>query len=177
MDELARVFAFHNRLVAFVNYVGKQMSHGGPPSAEARAHIGLEQAGLVQDYGRVYATVKPYGVASMTQFGGIVSQDVVRDAIGRLDHPSYPSLANMAVQHLNWIIGLMRADVENRPARRAPDNIYRLTSPVFWLGRFGAGFRWLLGTNGGRIAAAGGTVVLAIISGAAQAVFTKLIGG
>jgi hypothetical protein len=112
----------------------------------------------------------------VTQFGGIISQDVVRDSIGRLDHPSYPALARMAVQHLDWIIGLRRADVEDG-GRRDPDDLYRLTSPVYWFGRLGAALRWFLGTNGGRLLAAGGAIALAIVSGAAQAVFTKIIGG
>lgn len=176
MDDLERVNQFRNRLVAFVNFVGDHMSRGSPPSVHAQVHIGSEQTALVQDYGRIYATVRPYGIAQMTQFGGIVSPDVVRDAIGRLDHPSYQAIATMAVHHLDWIVGLMRADAEDRGGRRRPDDLYRLTSPVYWVACVGVFVRWLLGTNGGRLAAAAGAVFLAVISGAAQAVFTKLIG-
>jgi len=71
---------------------------------------------------------------------------------------------------------ISRADIEDRPGRRAPDDLYRLTSPVYWAASTGAFVRWVLGTNRGRLVAAGGAVILAIISGAAQAVFTKLMG-
>jgi hypothetical protein len=182
-EDVVRVADFRNRLVAFANYLdAHRPAYGEELKPAARQHVGTEQSALGQDYGRVYNVIKPYGIASMTQFGGIVSQDVVRDAIGRLDHPSYPTVAQMAIQHLDMIIGHLRAEVEDRPARiTSPDALYRYTSPVYWLGRLLALLRWLVMTNVGRITAIVGAVILAVIggvvSGAAQAWFERVFSG
>lgn len=183
VQDLARVAEFRNRLVAFANYIDAHMpDYGEDLKPAARQHIGAEQSGLAQDYGRVYKVLAPYGIASMTQFGGIVSQDVVRDAIGRLDHPSYPTLAQMAVQHLDVILGHLRAEVEDGSVRTAsPDALYRYTSPVYWFGRLVALVRRLIGTTRGRIAAAIGAILIAIIvgiaTGTAQALVEQFLHG
>jgi hypothetical protein len=171
-EDVVRVAEFRNRLVAFANYIdAHRPDYGEDLKPAARQHIGTEQSGLAQDYGRVYKVIQPYGIASMTQFGGIVSQDVVRDAIGRLDHPSHPALAQMAVQHLDVILGHLRAEVEDHPARTtSPDALYRWTSPVYWIARLLAVVRRLLSTNRGRIVAGVGVLLIAIISGIASGV-------
>jgi hypothetical protein len=196
-EDVIRVVEFRNRLVAFANYIdAHRPAYGEELKPAARQHIGTEQTGLGQDYGRVYNVIKPYGIASMTQYGGIVSQDVVRDAIGRLDHPSYPALAQMAIQHLDVIIGHLRAEVEDEPANGrtlateppdvrdwgfTSDDVYRVTSLVYWLGKLVGLIGWLLSTTRGRIAAITGAVALAIIggvvSGAAQAWFEQFLNG
>jgi hypothetical protein len=178
-EDVVRVVEFRNRLVTFVNYVGENAGTYEQPPQDVVRHIGQEQSWLAQEYGRVYRTVAPYGIAQMSRFGGIVSQDVVRDAIGRLDHPSYPALSQMAVQQLDTVIGHLRAEVEDRPDRpaRSTDDLYRLTSPLYWLGALVRLAARLLSTNRGKIAAALGAVALAIIgavaSGWAEAFFAS----
>jgi hypothetical protein len=181
-EDLIRVAEFRNRLVAFMNYLGENVRRYESTPQHVQSHIGDEQAWLAQEYGRVYKLVEPYGIAQMTQFRRIASTDVVRDAIGSPTHPEYGALAQMAVQHLDMVIGQMRAEVEDRSAtRRLPDDLYRLTSPVYWLGRFIIFGRWLLGTTRGRIAGGISLLVVAIVSGivsgAAQAWFQQLMAG
>ena len=178
--DVIRVAEFRNRLVVFVNYVGENVRRNESTPQDVQSRIGEEQAWLGQEYGSVYRVIVPYGIPQMQQFGAIVSSDAVRDAIGRLDQPSYPALAQMAIQHLDMVIGRMRADVEER--RLAPgssDTIYRLTSPVYWGGRLVAALRRLLSTNRGRITAVISVLVVAVIggivSGVAQAWFEALL--
>jgi hypothetical protein len=181
LADLNRVVEFRNRLVAFENYVAAERSSNAPQTPESKNHLAAEQSGLQQDYGSVWGLISRYGPAQMSQYGGIVSQDVVRDAIGRLDHPGYTALAAMAVSHLDWIVGVIRADVEGRGPRRTQDDLYRVTSPIYWIGQLGAFLRWLIGTNRGRIVAAISALVLAIVtglaSGAGKAIVDQLSGG
>jgi hypothetical protein len=60
-------------------------------------------------------------------------------------------------------IGQMQREAQEREERRQvrPDILYRVTSPVFWLGRLWALIRWLVVTKGGRIA---GLVVAAVVT-------------
>ncbi len=178
-EDLARVVEFRNRLVAYANYVRENVGRLVPTPDHPQRHIGEESAWLAQEYGRVYGLIRPYGIAQMTQFGGIASTDVVRDTIGGPGHPEYRAIAGMAVQHLDTVIGRMRAEVEDRNGRPLDrDALYRLTSPLYWFGRAAGFVRWLRGTSRGRKAAAISLVMVAIISGvvsgAAQAWFEKV---
>ena len=175
--DLQRVIAFRNRLVAFVDYVGENARLRRLAPQDVQGDTSQEQAWLAQEYGRVYRVIQPYGIAQMTQFGGIASTDVVRDTIGSLGRPSYGAMAGMAIQHLDMVIGRMRADVEDQAdtSPRSSDALYRYTSLAYWLGRLLALVRWFFFTGRGRVVTVIGAVVLAIIggivSGAAQAWF------
>jgi hypothetical protein len=176
-DEVTRVIEFRERLVAYANYVTEHvhgLGYGGQVSARVRTHIGEEQSWLAQEYGAIHKTIARYGTAMMTQFGGIASQDAVRDAIGSPTHPSYADLARFAIGHLDTIIGRLRAEAASR--RVSMDDVYRATSPVFWIARLLAGVRRLLSTTRGRIVAAIGAVILVLIGAFAQAFFTKFLG-
>ncbi|MBA3875638.1 MAG: hypothetical protein C0498_01655 [Anaerolinea sp.] len=164
--DLERVVAFRNRLVEYANFVRDNVIRFVPTDDRAQQRIGTESALLAQEYGRLYKVIARYGIAQMTQFGGIASTDVVRDTIGSPGHPSYNAMAGMAIQHLDMAIGRMRADVEDGPTRPVSrDELYRLTSPLFWLGQLVVFLRWLIGTTRGRIAAALGVLIVAVISG------------
>ena len=145
-----------------------------PPDHVAE-HIGKEQAWLAQEYGRVYRLLEPYGPAQMQQYGMVVSQDVIRDAIGNPTHPGYADVARFAVQQLDTVIGHLRAEVEER-GPWTPDDIYRVTSPVYWLGQLLVFVRWLVSTNRGRIVALIGIVIGGFASGAASALVERVVG-
>lgn len=177
-DELARVVDFRDRLVGFVNLVTQNVRrYADPPSPEVVQRIGLEQAWLSQEYGRVYRTVTRYGIAQMTQFGRIASHDVIRDAIGSPTHPRYHDVSQMAIQQLDIVIGHLRAEVEDEPTRVGGTvDLYRLTNPIYWLVALTRLVRRLLGTTRGKVIAAVGTVVLVLIGAFAEAWFSQLLG-
>jgi hypothetical protein len=181
-EDVLRIHSFRNRLVDYASYVnGHVHRYEATPDHVAR-HVAEEQAWLGQEYGRVKRMIEPHGIAGMRQFGMIVSQDVIRDAIGSPTHPGYADIAQLAVQHLDVVIGELRAEVEDGPAvSPTPDVLYRLTSPLYWLGRLLAFVRWLITTNRGRITAGVSILVVAvvsgIVSGAAQAWFERFLAG
>lgn len=167
--ELDRVVEFRNRLVAYANLVRENVIRFVPTPDHKQQRIGEESAWLAQEYGRVYKLILPYGIAQMTQFGRIASTDAVRDTIGSPGHPEYTAMAGMAIQHLDMVIGRMRAEVEDRAGKSVdPEALYRLTSPVYWLGRLAALIHWLVTTKGGRIVALVGTFVGIVVGGIAS---------
>jgi len=165
MEDVKRVEEFRGRLAAFA-------SKSAPQTEE-------ETAWLAQAYGRLAHLFQPYGAVEMRRYGMVVSQDVIRDAIGSPSHPGYIDVAQMAIQHVDEVIGRLRAQVERHPSSR--ENLYRLTSPVYWAQRLAAVARWLMATTRGRIVALGAATGIAIIggvaSGVAQAWFTQLLNG
>jgi len=177
-EEIARVVEFRNRLVAFANYVdAHRPAYGEGFKAAARQHIGTERSALRMEYGQLYKTIVRYGgVFSMTQFGGVVSQDVIRDAIGQLDHPSHTAVMDAAVSHLEEVIGRLRAEADSRSGRLEIEDFYRLTSPVFWIGRLVLLGRWLFGTTRRALASAAALAIIgAIASGTASAIVKWLL--
>lgn len=177
-DDLERVTAFRERFVTYANFVTEKVHGLGyveQPSKRDQAHIGQEQTWLRQEYGAIQRTISRFGTAKAMQFGMVMSYDVVRDTIGMPTHPSYGEMASLAVGHLDTIIGKLRAEVESqRPV--SMDDVYRATSPVFWLAKIIDAIRRLLGTTRGRIVAAVSAGLLALIGAFAQAWFAKLLG-
>jgi hypothetical protein len=172
IEEADRVAQFRDRLVAYANEI-VGLDSEQPLLPTIRARLASEEAVLSQEYGAVGRLIARYGgIAAMHQYGMVVSQDVVRDAIQRPDHPGYSDVVRLAIGQLDVVIGAMRRDA--RPSGISADEIYRYTSPVYWGGRAVALAVWLVTTNRGRLAAIAGAVALAIISGAAQAWFQTI---
>lgn len=183
MDDLKSVSEFRNRLVAYMNLVVSAgtglYSVARDPDEEAR--IRSEQPWLAQEYGRLYKVINRWGGMMMASPAlGVTSRDVIQDAIHNIDSPfGYGDLARLSVQHLDTVIGRLRGEAEQEAEDRRlpPEAIYRLTSPVFWIQQLASGVRWVLATNGRRIAAIVGTLLLAVItafvSGWAQALFAQ----
>jgi hypothetical protein len=83
------------------------------------ARIRSEQVALTQEYGRLRNIIKSHagGVAQMNiPAVGIVSRDVIVDAINRVGWHNWSDAADMARQHLDLAIGQMQA----RPQPRRP---------------------------------------------------------
>jgi hypothetical protein len=193
MNELSDVIAFRNRLVAFMNFVQEHVQRYAPIDPEAQHWITAEQPWLSQEYGRLSDVINRFGTMRMGSPAlGITSHDVVQDAIYDLTEIDYSTIARLTVQHLDMLIGKLRAKAERtngEPERKpyvplptiVPDQIYRVTSPLYWIGRLVALLRWLLGTAGGRIVTIVGAISLAIIggvaSGFAQAILQKAMAG
>lgn len=157
---MERVVAYRERVVAFANFVSANYRRYEPSSDDVQRHLRDESAWLSQEYGRITPIIGRYGQAGMHQYGMIVSQDVVRDAIQSPDHPGYSDVAQMAIGHVDMIIGQLRAEVEESeteeqmsaegsppPASDPWDSFYRATSPLYWVVALG---RRLLGTAGGK---------------------------
>lgn len=182
-EDVVRVEEFRNRLVAFANYVNEHRPKDyldDGPSKRVQQKIGHDQTSLSQAYGSIQGIIAPFGTAMMHQYGMIVSQDVVRDAIQTPAHPGYGDVASMAIGHIDMIIGRLRAEVEDgRGGLVSAEALYRYTSIAFWVGRLGALIRWLVLTGWGRITAVLSVLVIAIVSGivsgAAQAWFEQLL--
>lgn len=189
--DLARVNEFRNRLVAYMNIVlssGGNMRWDGLDEANTR-RLQAEQPWLAQEYGRLYNVINQWGSMQMGSPAlGVTSRDVVQDAIHDVADFSYGDIARITLQHLDTAIGRLSAEAEEaerernlarerlqrEAARKAderaakladPDRWYRLTSPLYWVGRLGALVRWVLGTWSGRIVGAIGVLIVAIISG------------
>jgi hypothetical protein len=174
------VVEFRNRLVAYISFVMTHAGHGGPMSAAELAHVADERTWLTREYGRLIQVINRWGGMQMASHAlGITSRDVVLDAINGIGDVYWSDAAKYAVQHLETVIGRLQAEADER--RPDPEAIYRLTSPVFWLGRLIAVVRWILGTVRGRIVGGIGAVVLVVIggiaSGWAQAFFERLMSG
>jgi hypothetical protein len=164
---------FRQRLAEFVKSVPEYRQEDGTFYTFYRSTIASDQAWLFQRYGRIYKAIAPYGIVQFRESGAVISQDVVIDAIGSLDHPAYGDIAAMAIKQIDLAIGRLRADVDQaiEEARsRSADDLYRLTSPVFWLGRLASLLRWIVGTARGRIVAVLGALLIAIVSGIASGV-------
>lgn len=182
--DVERVRAFRDRLVRFLNVVLENRGRRpvGLMDDQAVLRIAPEQTWLGQEYGRLYRVINRYGQAMMgSQVLGITSYDVIRDAINRLDAPLYDDLCQLAVQHLDTTIGRLEAEIQESSGRLSADDVYRLTSPVYWLGRLLVLAQWVVGTQRGRIVGAIGAVALVVIgsvvSGAAQAWFERFFAG
>jgi uncharacterized small protein (DUF1192 family) len=118
--------------------------------------------------------INRYGPMGMSSPAiGMISHDVVQDAIHDVGDLSYDDLARLSVQHIDTTIGRLQGELERRSSARDPDTIYRLTSPVYWLKVIGSGVVRLWGSTRGRIAAVVGALLLAtftaVLSGVAQA--------
>jgi hypothetical protein len=176
MNDLQRVMLFRNRLIEHVNVVSHVRSNANP-TKRATAKVYEEQPGLAQEYGRLHRVINRYGISSLTNNFGVISRDVIQDAIHKPDHPYYEDVARGTQQHLDTTIGRLEAEATGWQ----PDDIYRLTSPVFWLVQLALGMRGLLATLRGRVIATVGAILIAlvaaIVNGWAQAFFTKLMGG
>jgi hypothetical protein len=169
-DEYAQVAEFRNRFVDYVNQVLQYNGrYSGPPDAKTQLHLQGEQAWLMRAFGRLNKPLHRYGTASMTNaMFGVVSQDVIRDAIAGGGGAWRGEMINMAVHHLDVVLGQLEADAvspERSPTRtgREPAGSRRTT----WLSKFGV-----------RITAVGvGAVLLgivyAVVSGWASAFFTQ----
>ena len=122
MSDLDEIAAFRNRLIAFAGYVGANY-WGGPGSPEGvdpavLEHIGQERVALTQEYGRLRARITRAagGIMQMTLPAiGIVSQDVIADAINRWDWHNWSDTVQMAQQHLDMAIGRLQADHAESP--------------------------------------------------------------
>ena len=198
--DLRRVGEFRNRLVAYMNIV---LEHGddfrwNAVDRSVLAQLGSERTWLGQEYGSIYSVINQYGSMMMTSPAiGVTSHDVIQDAIHDLADVSYRDIARITTQHLDTVIGRLRAEAageERDRQKRAtektlkpevreadPDRWYRATSPIYWLGRLVALLRWLIGTGRGRITAAVillvGWVINGVVSGAAQAWFERVLAG
>jgi hypothetical protein len=202
--DLARVVEFRNRLVAYMNIVlgNADGFRWGDVDQSAVARLQAEQPWLAQEYGRLYNVINQWGLMQMASPAlGITSRDVLQDAIHDVRDVYYRDLARLSIQHLDLLIGRLSGQVEEaerernlarerreaeatrkadeRAAKLAdPDQWYRVTSPIYWLGRLAALVRWVFGTWRGRIAGAVSVIVVAIISGivsgVAQGWFTSL---
>jgi hypothetical protein len=182
-EDVARVVEFRDRLVAFISAVQSRGSgrYGDPRDPIVEQQIRSEQSWLGIEYGRLYNIINRYGVAAAHAPSlGSVSPDVIADAIHSPDHHAYHHVARLTMQHLDTALGRLQADLsEERTGGVAPDRLYQLTSPLYWLGRLVAFLRWVGGTSRGRVTAAIGLVVVAVISGivsgVAQAWFERLL--
>lgn len=175
-DDLQRAVEFRERLVAYMNRILARgsASYGGGLDAETRRAIAGEQNWLAQEYGRLFSIINRYGSMGMSSPAiGMISHDVVQDAIHDVGDLSYDDLARLSVQHIDTTIGRLQGELERRSSARDPHTIYRLTSPVYWLKVIGSGVVRLWGSTRGRIAAVAGALLLAaftaVISGVAQA--------
>jgi hypothetical protein len=184
MNELEDVVEFRNRLVAYMNLVRDNVTrYGPPPSDSVQARLSAEQPWLAQEYGRQYKVINRWGGLQMTMPAlGITSWDVIQDAIHDIGDVYYGDICRFAVQHLDTAIGRLRGEAEQKTGRSVePDTLYRLTSPVYWIQRFGAFLRWLFGTARGRVVAIMSALVIAIVgglaSGAGQAFVERLLSG
>jgi uncharacterized small protein (DUF1192 family) len=175
--ELARVSAFRNGLVAYMNII---LPHADDfrwqvADPDVAHKVSSLQTGLAQEYGRLFEVINRYGGMMMSSPAlGITSRDVIQDAIHDIGDSSYRDLARLSVQHLDTVIGRLAADAEReereRRAKRArrdedPDRWYRLTSPIYWLHKLARLLRWLIGTVHGRMTVAIGLFVAAIVAG------------
>lgn len=171
--DLRELVAFREALVAYINAVEGAHGSWSPGLSE-------EQARLTREYGRLYRVIVARG--GIAQMGapafGVMSRDVVADAIGRPDHFDYDTVARFATQHVDTVIGRIQDEVERRAD---PDRVYRLTSPLFWVSALARSMVQLLATTRGRILAAVGAIILVIIggvaSGWAQAFFSRVPSG
>lgn len=179
MDRLAEVTEFRNRLVEYANLVLENRPYGSMPLSDVDPDVLVrlqqERTSLTQTYGGLYTVINHWGVGKMsTPASGILSHDIVQDAIHSSNSTRYADIAGMATQHLDTVIGRLRGEAQER---WRPETLYRLTSVAFWMGRLLALIRWLVVTKGGRIVAIVAAVVLAIIggiaSGWAQSLFTR----
>jgi len=164
--------------------------------ADVAAQLGSERTWLAQEYGSLYSVINQFGSMQMSSPAlGVTSHDVVQDAIHDLADISYDDIARITLQHLDTVIGRMRAeatgeerDRKKRAAENArkvemrrtdPNRWYRITSPLFWIGRLLAILKWLATTGRGRITAllvlVIGWVVGGVVSGAAQAWFDTIL--
>jgi hypothetical protein len=175
--DIERVVEFRKKLATFVEYAPRDLFN---PHLGGRVVDKRDQEWLFQRYGLIHRAIAPYGPVQLRKSGVVVSQDVVSDAIGSPDHPAYADIALLALQHVDYALGRLVADVEETAAQaraRSAENLYRLTSPVYWLGRSLGVVRWLAGTTRGRLATLIGAVFLAVIggivSGMAQAWFQQ----
>jgi hypothetical protein len=182
-DDLQRTFEFRERLVAYMNRVlarGPALYSGGLDAATSREIAG-EQGWLAQEYGRLYRVINRYGPTGMSSPAiGMISQDVVQDAIHDVGTLGYNDIARLSVQHLDTTIGRMRGELERRASARNPETIYRLTSPVYWLQVVVGALVRLWGSTRGRVAAVAGALVVAVmtafVSGVAQALVQSWFG-
>lgn len=179
-DRLGQVTEFRNRLVAYMTLVQQSRSEWGAIDDRVLYNLTAEHTWLTTEYGRLYKAIHPLGSpqSMSSPAAGVTSQDVIYDAISNPRAVFYADIARIANSYLLARIGHMQGEEDERAERvqRSPDTIYRLTSPLFWLGRLWALIRWLWGSTGGRIATALAAVILAIITGIAtgwaQAIFT-----
>jgi hypothetical protein len=181
--DLERLKAFRNDLVGFVNLVSKHRTgfRAMPVDEEAWTEISSRQPRLAHQHGRVAAILRPYGQVGIHQYGMMVSRDVIWDAIHSPEHPGYSDVARTAVGHLDTVIGRLSAEVEEGAGVRSLDDLYRVTSPIYWLALIGRFIGWVASTHRGRIAGAIGAVILvvigAVVSGAAQSLVDRLLAG
>jgi hypothetical protein len=139
------------------------------PESTARS-IGQERTWLAQEYGRLFGIINRWGGMMMGSPAlGTTSRDVVQDAIHDIGTIFYNDLARLSVQHLDTVIGRLtgRAERYAEPAVKSED-LYRWTSPVFWVQRLAAGVGWLLATGWRRALTGLGAVALVVIGGIAS---------
>lgn len=134
MSDLEEITTFRNQLAIFVSYVMTNYHNAGPggPQPAAIEHIQREQVVLTQEYGRLRQRIRKAagGTGQLnTPAFGIISQDVIVDAINRWDWHNWGDAVTGAQQHLDLAIGQLRA---NGPAFD-PDRFWRLTSPIYWV--------------------------------------------
>jgi hypothetical protein len=183
--DIARVVEFRNRLVQFMEAVQRRRStrYSVPADPDAEGWLRSEQTWLGVEYGRLYNLINAYGAAAAFAPNlGRTSPDVIADAIHSTDHHAYHHLARLTMQHLDTALGRLQTDVSDaRTASGAPDRMYRLTSPLYWMARAATFVRWLIGTHRGRITAGIGALILAVVGGIAtgwaQAFFERILGG
>jgi hypothetical protein len=184
MDRVAEVAAFRDRLVAYMDVVLDNRPYGSIPLSDVDADVLVrlreEQTSLGQTYGRLYTAINRWGVGTMgTPASGTLSHDIIQDAIHNITSTRYSDISAFARQHLDTVIGRMQGEAEENVERRQvePETIYRLTSPLYWLGRLWALIRWLWGSWSRRVATVIAAVILAVISGVAsgwaQAIFAQ----
>ena len=170
MDRTAEVVEFRNRLVEYMNLILEHKDRVSSPMPEwVVARLQAEQPWLSQNYGRLSKLIHPSGVPQgmAMGFGSITTSfDVIADAIHNPGDAYYNDLAGIADQHLMMRIGQLQGEAQERAERRqiSPDALYRLTSPLYWLGRLWALVRWIWGTWSGRITAAAGALLAIVVT-------------
>jgi hypothetical protein len=175
-SELTDVIEFPNRLVGLMNLMAEYPGGRGliteynPPPADVARAIAQERTWLAQAYGRLQPTINRWGTTQMTHpMVGVVSQDVIIDAIHDEGGFRHSDLAKYAVMHLDTTIGRLQA--ARGLGTRDPHAIYRLTSPVYWAQVLLRLLGWFWGTTRGRVIA---LIVTAIVAGIAQGWGTAL---
>lgn len=112
------VAAFRDEFVKFTSDAISSYRRGGLRSYIDRSAIpdfrGRQDA-LNERYGELYALINANGTTQMTMPAlGVISHDVIQDAINDLDDSNYTELVEGARQHLSRSIGALRRALSER---------------------------------------------------------------
>lgn len=121
IDDLRRTIEFRQRLVAYMSSVLEHGSrrYGAPMDDDARSSLAAEKVWLAQEYGRLFAVINRWGGMGLgSQAFGLSSRDAVSDAIHNVGDGFYGDLARVTQQHLDTVIGRLRAELEGRSSNR-----------------------------------------------------------